>query len=258
MSGGAGGPLGFGDDPADGEGSQPSAAGPTAEEPPASGSGPRQKLPGATTRARLPGVILLLAGVALLVVVGVNTLRTHGVSSTGPPVGRVAPRFAAPLALGAREGDVNVAQHAGQGAAGAHAACSVRGSGILNSCDLTRTRPAALVFFATGEGRCTGEVDALARAGRAVPEVALAAVAVRSDRGALRGLVTSHGWSFPVAYDRDGALANLYGVAVCPQVTYLLPGGVVVGTTVGELGQAALTGRLRALVSEARRRGAAA
>ena len=203
-------------------------------------------------------MILLLAGVALLVVVGVNTLRTHGVSSTGPPVGRPAPRFAAPLALGDVEGDVNVAQHADQGAAGTRPACSVRGAGILNSCDLTRGHPAAIVFFTTGQDRCTGEVDALARAGRAAPQVRLAAIAVRSDRAPLRGEVAAHGWGFPVAYDRDGALANLYGVAVCPQVTYLLPGGTVVATTVGELGRAELARRLTALAREARRRGATA
>ena len=257
MSGGGEGPLGFGDGPDDGEDARAPAAGPPAEHGFGSDAAPRPKLPGATTRARLPGVILLLAGVALLVVVGVNTLRTHGASSTGPPVGRPAPRFAAPLALGGPEGDVNVAQHADQGAAGTRPACSVRGRGILNSCDLTRGYPAAVVFFAPGQDRCTGEVDALARAGRAVPGVRLAAVAVRSDRAALRGLVSSHGWAFPVAYDRDGALANLYGVAVCPQVTYLRPGGTVVATTVGELGQAALTGRLAALERAARRRGAA-
>ena len=255
MNGGADGPLGFGEGPADG--AQPQAPAPDRQASAPQRAG-RPRLPGATTRGRLPGVILLLAGVALLVVVGINTLRTHGVSSTGPPVGKVAPRFAAPLALGGEEGDVNVAQHADQGAAGSRPACSVRGPGILNSCDLARTGPAAVVFFASGQDRCTGEVDALARAGRAVPQVRLAAVAVRSDRAALRGVVTSHAWAFPVAYDRDGALANLYGVAVCPQVTYILPGGVVAATTVGELGPAALTGRLRALVAEARRRGAPA
>ncbi len=256
MSGGGDGPLGFGDGPGDGD--EARAPAPQAAAGSGAGRPPRPKLPGATTRARLPGVILLLAGVALLVVVGVNTLRTHGVSSTGPPVGKIAPRFAAPLALGGLEADVNVAQHPDQGAAGMRPACSVRGSGILNSCDLTRSRPAAVVFFASGQDRCTGEVDALARAGRAVPDVRLAAVAVRSDRDALRHVVTSHGWAFPVAYDRDGALANLYGVAVCPQVTYILPGGVVVATTVGELGQAALIRRLTALAREARRREAAA
>ena len=42
-------------------------------------------------------------------------------------------------------------------------------------------------------------------------------------------------------------LANLYGVAVCPQITYVLPGGRVQGTTVGALDLASLTARLRAL-----------
>ncbi len=38
------------------------------------------------------------------------------------------------------------------------------------------------------------------------------------DRDALRRLVERHRWSFPVAQDRDGILANLYAVAVCPQI----------------------------------------
>ena len=66
------------------------------------------------------------------------------------------------------------------------------------------------------------------------PDVQVAAVAIRGDRGDLRALVRERGWRFPVAHDRDGVLANLFGVAACPQVTYVLPGGRVRETTVGE------------------------
>jgi hypothetical protein len=82
--------------------------------------------------------------------------------------------------------------------------------------------------------------------------VRVAAVALRGDRGKLAGVVRGHGWTFPVAYDRDAVLGNLYGVAVCPQITYLLPGGRVQGTTVGELSTAELTARLRELTAAAR------
>ncbi len=147
---------------------------------------------------------------------------------------------------------MNVARHSGQGAAGDRPACSVRGAGILNSCDLVRGRPVALAFFVAGTSRCTDQIDALARAAVHHPQVRIAAVAVRSDRGDVRDLVRRRGWRFPVAYDRDGGLANLYGVAVCPQVTYLLPGGVVQGSTVGTLAQAGLDRRLAELQAAAR------
>jgi len=255
VSAGAEGPLDFGGDETGEPAPATPATGPT--RPPGAGHRERRAA-GRAVRARLPGAILLAAGVVLLALVGLNTLRTHGNSSTGPPAGRQAPRFAAPLAVGGPEGDVNVAQRAGQGAAGARPACAVRGPGILNSCDLTRGHAAVLAFFAAGEGRCTGEVDVLARAARATPAVRVAAIGVRSDRGALRRLVVARRWAFPVAYDRDGALANLYGVAVCPQLTWLLPGGVVRETTVGALSSAALTQRLRALQRRAQTTGGSA
>ena len=63
----------------------------------------------------------------------------------------------------------------------------------------------------------------------------------------LRALVRSHGWRFPVAYDHDGILANLLGVAVCPLIVYALPGGIVRESTVGEIDGRALDHRLDAL-----------
>jgi hypothetical protein len=195
----------------------------------------------------------MIAAFGLLVVVALNTLSTPGGSSSGPAVGAPMRPFAAPLALSAVNGDVNVATRAGQGAAGDRPACQVRGPGILTSCDLVHGHPAALAFFVPGRARCVDELDKLARAARAVPGVQIAAVALRGDRAKLAGVVRSHAWGFPVAYDRDAVLGNLYGVAVCPQITYLLPGGRVQGTTVGELDAVKLTARLRELVAASAR-----
>ena len=59
--------------------------------------------------------MLVGACFALLVVVGLNTLRTNGVSSRGPAAGTQIPPFAAPLVLSRVEGDVNLARKAGPG-----------------------------------------------------------------------------------------------------------------------------------------------
>jgi hypothetical protein len=54
-------------------------------------------------------------------------------------------------------------------------------------------------------------------------------VAIRGDRSNVRALVRRHGWQFPVGYDRDGALANLFRLAVCSQITFADRGGRVHG-----------------------------
>jgi hypothetical protein len=60
--------------------------------------------------------------------------------------------------------------------------------------------------------------------------VSFAAVAIKSERGPLRARMRKHGLtSVQVGFDRDGVLASLYKVASCPQVSFVLPGGVVQG-----------------------------
>jgi peroxiredoxin len=131
----------------------------------------------------------------------------------------------------------------------------VRGRGIVNVCQLWERGPVVLAFLATRGARCTAELDALDRARAGHPGMQFAAVSIRGDRAELRALVRRRGWRFPVAYDRDGILANLYGVAVCPQLTFALPGGRVTATSVGELDRVALERRLAALERAARAAG---
>ncbi len=203
------------------------------------------------------GVFLVLAGAALIVVVTLNTLRTGGPGSAGVPPGRPIPAFVAPLATAPPTGhdDVNVATKADQGSAGRIPACAVRRPGILKSCDLVRGAPSVLAFFATPSGRCVDELDTMQRVSRLTPGVRYAAVAIAGDRDKAAALVRGRGWTFPVAYDHDGVLANLYGMAVCPHITYVLPGGRVDGTTIGSVGVAALRSRVEALERHARARG---
>jgi hypothetical protein len=232
----SGGPLGF--DP-DEEPRPAPAAGPGAAiDDPAGLKG--------TGRSRVPLGIALFAAALLLVWVAINTVRNSGVPSSGLAAGRTAPPFAAPLASSARTGDVNVARTAGQGAAGSVPACTVRGAGILNSCDLMR-RPTALVFFTPHTDRCVDALRQFERLRAGHPQVAIAAVALGGDRGQVRSLVRDLGVGYPVAYDRDSVLANLYGVAVCPLVTFVSAAGRVQGTVVGTRSTAVLDARLTAL-----------
>jgi hypothetical protein len=242
------GPLDFDAPPAE----PPHPAAPDA--PPPTRSASRDQAPRAKTPRRY-GAFLALAAAALIVVVTLNTLGNEGPGSTGVPVGKLAPVFAAPLAAGRLQGDVNVATKPGQGAAGAIPACSVKAPGALVSCDLTRRNPAVLVFFVTAGSRCAQQLDAVERVRRQTPGVRYAAVAIRGDRGAAASLARTRGWRFPVGYDHDGVLANLYGVAVCPHITYILPGGRVDGTTVGSLNALGLRNRVAVLERHARAKG---
>ena len=201
--------------------------------------------------SRHPGWIAIVAGLAILAYISLNTLRTEGPGSRGIPAGRSLPPFAAPLVLSDLEGDANVATRRNHGnAAGARPACDVRDPRALNVCALVRRRPVVLAFLTPGAEHCVAELDAIERVAPRFPRVAFAAVAVSGDRDDLRKLVREHGWSFPVAQDRDGAVANLYGVAVCPTVVFAHPGGRVMRTALaGQVATpAALTRAVRALL----------
>jgi hypothetical protein len=202
----------------------------------------------ASPAAPWAGRLLLAVAVVFVLYVTLNGLRTEGPGSTGLQGGGDMPPFAAPLATSSLRGDVNIAtEETAGGPAGVRPACEVRGPEVLNGCALWEDRPAAVAFIATRGAECTAALDQLERARRAHPEIAFAAVAVRGDRDAIRRLARERRWGFPVAYDRDGVLANLYGVAVCPHLVLAREGGRVAVTLVGEVADAELGRRLRAL-----------
>jgi hypothetical protein len=189
------------------------------------------------------------AGAVVLVLLLLVTTVRHGTErgARGIPDGEVMPPFAVPLALGRLDGDANIAAHAGEGQAGRRPACTVRGPQVLNGCALREAGPVVLAFFVIRDERCVGQLDAMQRVAARLPGVRFAAVAIRGDRGDLRAMVRRHGWTFPVGYDRDGALSNAYHVQVCPQLTFARRGGRVVETTFGELTPSALATKARAL-----------
>ena len=201
--------------------------------------------PGASRYGWFLGAVAVL----VLALVGINTLRTHSNGSAGLKKGSVAPPFAAPLVFSSfsDDADVNVARKAGQGRAGKVPACSVTNPGVLNLCRLYAAHPAVLIFTATRGAQCIRQLDIVQRVRARLPGVAFAAVAIRGNRGDLKRLTRNHGWSFPVAYDHDGVLANLYGIAVCPQLTFIGRNGRVEDNAVGLVQPAELTRRAHAL-----------
>jgi hypothetical protein len=196
---------------------------------------------------RRPGVWVGVLMVAVLVYIGVNSLRTEGPGSRGVEAGRELPAFAAPLALSDLEGDANVSGRA----------CDVRGAKILNSCELAERGPVVLGFFAEPSQRCDDEIDRLDGLRARFPGVQFAAVAIRGSRADLRRRVRDRGWELPVGHDRDGAVANLYGVAVCPTIVLARQGGRVVRTVLGSAGAAELEADVEGLGALVVRRGGA-
>ena len=89
------------------------------------------------------------------------------------------------------------------------------------------------------------------------PDVEFAAVAIRGDRDELRRRVRERGWELLVGHDRDGAVANAYAVAVCPQITFVASGGEVRGTRFGSLDEAQARGADRGAADERRAGGPA-
>jgi hypothetical protein len=174
-----------------------------------------------------------MAGIAVLVALGwitFNTLETDGPGGGGVQAGAKLPPFAAPLATARLEGDATVARKAG----GGHpAACDVRGREIVNSCALAERGPVVVGFYITLSGRCRKQVDVLDRVARRHPGVGFVVVAIRGSRSAVRDDVRERGWRLPVAWDRDGAVANAYAVSVCPAITLARRGGTVRETLLG-------------------------
>ena len=206
-----------------------------------------------------------LLGIVALLAIGFvvfNGARTAGPGARGLAPGAKLPPFAAPLATAGADCDepsdpcdANVATRAGQGAAGGRPACDVRGRTILNVCELGERGPVVLAFLATRGGDCADALDLLDRVARRHPGVQVAAVGIRGELGELRETVERRRWRFPVGWDRDGILANLYGVAVCPHITYARWPGRVHGTSLGDVAERELERRIAAVVAASRRAG---
>lgn len=218
------GPLDFDDERAGArEPHDPPPTGPPAPEP--------ARPPGASRYTWFLGVV----GFLLVAWVTINSIGSEGVSPGGPDAGnRLAP-FAVPLASAAPrpDEDANV---------DAKRACGVRGRGILNICELAERGPVVFTLFPTEAARCRSVMRQFQRLAPRFAGVRFVAVGSRGDRTALRGR-----WSFPVGWDKDGAVASVYGLVGCPQITFAERGRRVVLTTRRPLSDAELGGRVREL-----------
>jgi hypothetical protein len=190
-------------------------------------------------------VMLMVLGVVLFV----QTLPNEGSGIDGPRPGTVIKAFAAPSALGNLEGDANVCQRAEQcsGAVGDRPACTLLSEDVVNVCEL-RERPLVLTFIFDRGADCYPQVDRTERVRGDLPNVNFATVFfTHKERDEVRGLVEERGWRQPVAIDRDGAVANLYGVGGCPTTVFTRAGGRVVTTKLGNLTEEDLRRQARRL-----------
>lgn len=206
-------------------------------------------------------IVVGLIFLAVIVVAGVNTIEGGGGGET-LGLDRLPPRwplpeFAVPEGAGQLEGDANVAQDDCEtsaipcpGDAERTPACRIDGAEAIRVCDLF-DRPLVISFwFSKGGDRCVQQQDLVERVYRRYRgRVGFLSLDIRDDRDTLRDLIGQRGWTMPVGYDRDGAVAGLYGVGVCPTFAYVYPGGTLQGAGIGELTVSQLSDRVDRLLA---------
>lgn len=179
--------------------------------------------------------LLLAAGVVVSLVMLYGGDRPIGSENL---VGKALPDFAAPLASGDVEADANIYTPEQAKAARSVAACDVKLAGAFNSCrDLGGQ--AILSFWNTTKPECVRQIETIDAFARSKGDVSAAAVAFDQPEGQVRAFVAGRDWKLPVPIDRDGAVAGLYSVAVCP-TTYFIANGTIRAVKLGELSSDAL------------------
>jgi hypothetical protein len=204
----------------------------------------------------------IAVGLLFLVIIAIATLNTlsgdGGERTLGldrQPDRWPLPEFAVPAAAGGLEGDANVAQDDCESSAipcpddaRRDPACRIQTPGAVRVCDLF-TRPLVISFWFTKGSNCAEQQDVVNSVYRRYRgRVNFLSLDVRDDRDAVRELVRQHGWTMPVGYDRDGAVASLYRIGGCPTFAYAYPGGTLQSASISELTVAQLAGRVRQLL----------
>jgi hypothetical protein len=186
-----------------------------------------------------------IAFLILIVVVGLNSLPNAGEGLKGPRAGTEMPAFAAPLATGTVDADVNIKANGKE--PGKTLACAVHVQSALNGCDLRRG-PSVLVFAGTRGANCLPGFDRVERIRAEFPQVRFAGILIRMNRSDAAKTVRGRGWHFPIAFDRDGQLTNVYGIGVCPATVFAKKGGRVLTTRLGTMTDAQLRASIRRIL----------
>jgi hypothetical protein len=202
----------------------------------------------------------VVVGVLFLIVIGITTVNLLNNNSSGPgglTDGTPLPRFAAPSATGGLDGDANVFQNRKQAGKDHVPACDVKNPGAIRICDYF-DRPLVLTaWFSKCGGHCEPQLDRVERIRARFPGVAFVGLDIRDSKEKARKAVIEHGWGFPMAVDRDGAVGARYSVGIGPTTFFAYPGGDLMSKAIGELDEPALVARVRELVrvSKKRKRG---
>jgi hypothetical protein len=196
---------------------------------------------------------------AIIVVATIHTVEGGGGGETlgleRLPARWPLPEFAVPAGASQLEGDANVAQDdcetsslpCSEGSQRTPA-CQVHVAGSIRVCDLFGKPSVISFWFSKGSG-CVDQQDVVQQVSeRYRGRVGFLSVDIRDDRDMLRELIRQHGWSMPVGYDRDGAVASLYGVGGCPTFAYVYPGGTLQEASIGDLTAAQLSDHVEHLL----------
>ena len=176
---------------------------------------------------------------------GITTLSSDSTGPVGLEEGKRLPKFAAPSATGPLDGDSQVDQKK---------ACEIRVRDAIRICDYF-DRPLVLVaWFSKCGGHCEPLLDSVERIRRRFPGVHFVGVDIRNSKDEARKAVEEHGWGFPMAVDRDGAVGVLYSVGVGPTTFFAYRGGVLASKALGELTEEELIDRVRRLERTSRKR----
>jgi peroxiredoxin len=205
--------------------------------------GPEEQQAPPRRAARPYSIVVGVIFLAVIVFAGVNSLNTDPI---GLEQGARLPKFAAPSATGHIDKDARIKDDP----------CSVPRREAIRICDFF-DRPLVLVaWFTKGCDTCPRQLDTVEAVRRRFREVGFVGLDIKDSLENAGKEVREHGWEFPMALDRDGAVSGLYGVVVGPTLFFAYPGGVLRIKKLGELDEAELAREVEALVRASRERAA--
>jgi len=208
----------------------------------------------------------IIVGLFFLAIVAIATIHTLNGGGNAETLGLdrqelrwPLPEFAVPVAAGPLEGDANVAQDDCESSsvpcpegASRKPACRIATAHAIRVCELF-DRPLVISFWFTKGGDCADQQDVVESVyERYRGQVNFLSLDIHDDREAVRELVRRHGWKMPVGYDRDGAVAGLYRVGICPTFAYVYPGGTLQEASIGALTAPQLEARTNDLLKATR------